>query len=57
MKMNSKKNLLLLIALLMVGQISALGPPPPPGNELPINGAVYYLLVAGILYGIKKLKK
>lgn len=57
MNINSKKILLLLIVLLVVEQIFAQVPPPPPGNELPINGAVYYLLVAGILYGIKKLKK
>jgi hypothetical protein len=29
-------------------------PPPPPG--LPINGGLIFLLISGLLYGIKKLK-
>ncbi|MDO9261907.1 MAG: hypothetical protein Q7U08_08205 [Flavobacteriaceae bacterium] len=45
----------LLFAFFVLMQVYA--PPPPPGEPLPINGAVYYLLVAGILYGIKKIRK
>ncbi|WP_347173400.1 PID-CTERM protein-sorting domain-containing protein [Polaribacter uvawellassae] len=30
-------------------------PPPPPG--LPIDGGVLFLLISGILLGVKKLKK
>ncbi|MDB4251728.1 hypothetical protein N9839_00145 [Flavobacteriaceae bacterium] len=42
--------LLLLFPLIMIAQ----GPPPPPG--LPIDGGLLFLLIAGIVYGVKKLK-
>jgi len=30
-------------------------PPPPPG--LPIDGGLFFLLISGLAYGAKKLKK
>ena len=55
MNKNSKKFFLLLIIFLTVNQIIAQPPPPPPG--LDISGGLGYLLMAGILYGINKLRK
>lgn len=31
------------------------GPPPPPG--LPIDGVVIFILILGLLYGIKKKRE
>jgi hypothetical protein len=46
--------LLLLFPLIMIAQ----GPPPPPPSPpgLPIDGGLLFLLIAGIVYGVKKLK-
>lgn len=44
--------LLLLFPLIMIAQ----GPPPPPPPGLPIDGGLLFLLIAGIVYGVKKLK-
>ncbi|WP_341221608.1 PID-CTERM protein-sorting domain-containing protein [Polaribacter atrinae] len=30
------------------------GPPPPPG--LPIDGGLLFLVISGIIYGVKKVK-
>ena len=52
--------LLLLFSLIMIAQGTVPGPkppppvPPPPG--LPINSGLLFLLIAGIVYGVKKLK-
>jgi len=32
-------------------------PPPNPGNEIPIDGGLTYLLLTGIAYGIFELKR
>ena len=50
--------LLLLFPLIMIAQGTGLpgpGPPPPPPG-LPIDGGLLFLLIAGIVYGVKKLK-
>ena len=44
--------LLLLFPLIMIAQ----GPPPPPPPGFPIDGGLLFLLIAGIVYGVKKLK-
>jgi len=47
--------LLLLFPLTMIAQ----GPPPPPPPlppGLPIDGGLLFLLIAGMAYGVKKLK-
>jgi hypothetical protein len=47
--------LLLLFPLVMIAQNTGLpGPPPPPG--LPIDGGLLFLLIAGVAYGVKKIK-
>lgn len=46
--------LLLLFPLIMIAQDPPPPPPPPPG--LPIDGGLLFLLIAGIVYGVKKLK-
>ncbi len=30
-------------------------PPPPPGSGVPIDGGIFMLLSAGLVYGAKKL--
>ncbi|MDA9338083.1 hypothetical protein N9Q51_01875 [Flavobacteriaceae bacterium] len=45
--------LLLLFPLIMIAQGP---PPPPPPPGLPIDGGLLFLLIAGIVYGVKKLK-
>lgn len=53
-----KRNIqLLLWLLLLITEVTAQPPEPPDPHNLPINGAIPYLLVIGIYYGIKKLKK
>ena len=44
--------LLLLFPLTMIAQ----GPPPPPPPGFPIDGGLLFLLIAGMAYGVKKLK-
>ena len=45
--------LLLLFPLIMIAQ----GPPPPPTPPgLPIDGGLLFLLIAGVAYGVKKIK-
>lgn len=58
MKIYSKNIFLLLFVLLYVNQIIAQGPPPPPPPPgLDVSGGAIYLVIAGILFGINKLKK
>ena len=45
--------LLLLFPLIMIAQLP---PPPPPPPGLPIDSGLLFLLIAGIVYGVKKLK-
>ncbi len=46
--------LLLLFPLIMIAQSLPPLPPPPPG--LPIDGGLLFLLIAGVAYGVKKIK-
>lgn len=46
--------LLLLFPLIMIAQGTVPGPPPPPG--LPIDSGLLFLFIAGIAYGVKKVK-
>ena len=46
--------LLLLFPLIMIAQGPPPPPPPPPG--LPIDSGLLFLLIAGIAYGVKKVK-
>ena len=48
--------LLLLFPLIMIAQGPPPPPPPPPPPGLPIDGGLLFLLIAGIVYGVKKLK-
>lgn len=44
--------LLLLFPLITMAQV----PPPPPPPGLPIDGGLLFLLIAGVAYGVKKIK-
>jgi hypothetical protein len=48
--------LLLLFPLIMIAQGPPPQPPPPPPPGFPIDGGLLFLLIAGIVYGVKKLK-
>lgn len=59
---NKSKNILLLVILLLlvVPAVFAQDPPPPaqPPVQLPIDGGLVALVLAGLFYGVKKsLKK
>jgi hypothetical protein len=47
---------MLALTYVITGQVpQPAGPPPPPG--LAIDGGLVFLVVSGILYGVKKVKK
>ena len=52
--------LLLLFPLIMIAQITGLPgpppPPPPPPPGLPLDGGLLFLFIAGVAYGVKKIK-
>jgi hypothetical protein len=49
--------LLLLFPLIMIAQSPGLpGPPPPPPPGLPLDGGLLFLFIAGVAYGVKKIK-
>jgi hypothetical protein len=63
-----KKLTTLLAALLFFGVINLYAPPgdpgggpgggdPPVGTDVPIDGGAIVLLIAGVAYGAKKLRK
>jgi len=57
-----QKKIILLIAFLFValaGIAQAVPPPvpPPPPPGLPIDGGVLFLLIAGMAYGVKTIRK
>jgi hypothetical protein len=63
-----KKLTTLLAALLFFGLINLYAPPgdpgggpgggdPPVGTDVPIDGGAIVLLIAGVAYGAKKLRK
>lgn len=58
---NKNKNILLLIALLLlvVPTVFAQNPPAPqqPPPQLPVDGGLVALVVAGLFYGIKRTLK
>jgi hypothetical protein len=60
---NSTKNTLLKSVLLLTAVCASFaafaqpGGPPPPGGAIPIDGGAIALLVAGTVYGAKKLYK
>ena len=57
MKTSLKITLVLLLVLLSNNILIAQGPPPPPPPPgLPINGGLVGLILAAIIYGVKKIK-
>jgi hypothetical protein len=46
---------LLLLPILMLPQALPPAPPPPPPSA-PIDGSLLVLILAGLAYGIKKIK-
>ena len=57
----SKKTLLfsvLVLSLIMLPAIQAMGqPPPPPPQDIPIDGNLLYLLLAGATFFVVKIKR
>ncbi len=54
MKKTSLLILMVCLSISVFGQAPPPPPPPPPG--LPIDGGIFFLLLAGLFYGAKKLK-
>lgn len=55
-----KRFILMLVLTLMVLPILAQGPGLPggdPDEPVPVDGAMYLLMAAGIFYGIKSIKR
>jgi len=57
LQMKKRKQILLMLSLMLVASYAnAQGfPPPPPG--LPIDGGLAILALSAVAYGVKKLKK
>ena len=59
--MEKKISLILLACFALTLSVNAqavpppIPPPPPPG--LPIDGGILFLLISGIFYGVRKLKR
>jgi hypothetical protein len=56
----NKKYITLVLLLLSIQLYSQAVPPPippPPPPGLPIDSGVMYLLLGGLLFGIKKIKE
>jgi len=59
--MKKKIKLTLIVAIMFTAMVNGqavpppIPPPPPPG--LPIDGGIIFLLISGIIYGVKKLKE
>ena len=54
------RNLLLLFMLIIspfVVQEVAAQPPPPPPQDIPLDGGLTFLIIAGAAYGARKLYK
>ncbi|KGL58737.1 PID-CTERM protein-sorting domain-containing protein [Polaribacter sp. Hel1_85] len=47
---------MLAFTCIVSGQIVPPPVPPPPPPGLPVDGGLLFLIVTGILFGIKKLK-
>ena len=58
--MKEKKYLAFIIMLVITyvasGQIVPPPAPPPPPPGLPIDGGVIFLIIVGVLYGVKKVR-
>lgn len=49
---------LLILILFPLFYQSAIGqPPPPPPQDIPIDGGLFALLIAGVIYGGRKFYK
>ena len=61
MKLTFRNSILILLIglfpIVFFGQVAPPPIPPPPPPGLPIDGGLWMLLIAGIGYGIKKIKK
>lgn len=51
-----KKTLLTFSFICSSLVVLAQGPPPPPPPGLPIDGGIIFLVISGLIYGIKKLR-
>lgn len=49
--MHANLYLLILLAVQASEEVPPPNPPPPPGPQLPIDGSLWILLLAGLIYG------
>lgn len=63
MQFNMKKALLIftlvftLLVLPILVKVASAQPPPPPTQDIPIDGGLFLLIMAGAAYGARKLYK
>lgn len=50
------KTVLVFSIFIIADSVFAQGPPPPPPPLTPIDGGIFALFTAGIIYGISKLR-
>ena len=50
------KTVLFMFLFVITDSVFAQGPPPPPPPVTPIDGGLFALFAAGIIYGINKLR-
>lgn len=56
--MNKFKYSILLLICAFNFQLNAqILPPPPPPPSVPVDGGILLLLLSGLIYGIKKIRK
>jgi len=53
---NNYLKAVIFISLFMIAEIAFATGPPPPKPIVPIDGGLFVLFAAGILYGINKLR-
>tara|TARA_R110001632_G_scaffold10544_8_gene38976 strand:+ start:9654 stop:9827 length:174 start_codon:yes stop_codon:yes gene_type:complete len=56
MKRKYLLTLTLVLFFTIITSAQAPPPPPPPPPGLPIDGGIAFLIIAGVAYGIKKIR-
>ena len=48
--------IMLILSYVVSGQIVPPPAPPPPPPGLPIDGGILFLVISGVIYGVKKVR-
>ena len=47
---------MLILSFVVSGQIVPPPAPPPPPPGLPLDGGILFLVISGVIYGVKKVR-